>query len=247
MASSPSKSAENSNWREKSGGSASSNWREKSGGSASSSVNWSRSKSAGSSSDSRSQRAGTLSGGDGFWKSRTTPLSPDASVSPRGTSRQPAFNPLINQVTKKAVKVFHRGRVLSVNYERNFGFLAPADADPSLSCNVYFKVFPPGKQLTSTPTGGMFLIPGDVMEYELANDQHTRAHFARLRECKPRTVDDLVRYVKDLRTTAEVDPEIVLRDVTKCPVGFKLVLDCRHPSDKLLRNTLKLCHGKTPL
>jgi hypothetical protein len=234
MASSPSESAENSTWREKSGGSAST------------SVYWSRSKSAGSSSDSwRSQRAGTLSDGDGFWKSRTSPLSPDSSVSPRGTSRQPAFNPLISQVTKKAVKVFHRGRVLSVNYKKNFGFLAPADGETPVSCNVYFKVFPPGKQLTSTQTGGMFLIPGDVMEYELANDQHTGAHIARLRECKPRTVDDLVRYVKDLRTTAEVDPEIVLRDVTKCPVGFKLVLDCRHPSEKLLRNTLKLCHVLT--
>lgn len=90
----------------------------------------------------------------------------------------------------------------------------------------------------------MLLIPGDIMEFELSNghdnQQKFRAYFARSRECKPRTIDELVMYVKNLKITAEKHPEIVLRDVTKCPVGFKLVLDYQNPSSKLLGHTLKL-------
>ncbi|KAG0617383.1 hypothetical protein M758_5G185900 [Ceratodon purpureus] len=234
MAGSPnSRSAASSSkrWEKSAGGATSTPWRSSSAGS--SSENW------------RSQKS-VVSGGDGSWNSRTSglPVSPDSSVnSPRGASRKSALNQLTDQVSKKSAKVFLRGRVLTVNYERKFGFLAPSDGGTSAG-NVYFRVSAPGDQLTSTLTGGMLLIPGDTVEYELANSsdsQKSRAHFARLCDCKFRSVDELEMYVKNLTTTAEEHPELVLRDVTKCPVGFKLMLDYRYPSNELLGETLKLC------
>lgn len=82
------------------------------------------------------------------------------------------------------------------------------------------------------------------MEYELANyedSQKPRVAFARLCTCKPRKADELVKYVESLVASAKEHPESVLRDVTRCPTGFKLVLDFRNPPEKLLEHTLELC------
>lgn len=177
--------------------------------------------------------------------------SGDGSVS--RTPSKPRSNVLKNKAILKIAKIakvfrhrVHHGAVLCVDYEfKHCGFLKPV-AGESSARNVYFKLpDPAGAPMTTvTLTGGMRLIPGDVMDYayELAYNSHesrvSRAQFARLRDCKPRNVNELETYMASLLTTAKQHPEIVLRDITKCPAGFKLVLDYRNPSNDLLRHTL---------
>lgn len=88
------------------------------------------------------------------------------------------------------------------------------------------------------------LIKGDVMEY-LVNDDNKgsrpRAMFARLSQCERRTLEALVNYAKSLVDSAKVDTEIVLRTITKCPVGFLHVLDHPNPSLELVGLTLQIC------
>lgn len=201
----------------------SSSWRQKSAGGASSSLF--RAKHVSSSSSSSEQN----------WRKPKLAVAV-ASASPK--SNVPNLRPGIT----KPAKVFHHGVVLNVNYEKCFGFI---EGETSTS-NVHFKLPPPGDPTTgSTSTGGIRLIPGDVMEYELAtNSARPQAYVrvAKLRECKRRNVNELESYVASLVTASkELGLEKVLRVITKCSVAFMLVLNYDRPSHELIRRTLELC------
>lgn len=171
---------------------------------------------------------------------------PKLKLSSRGVLSSDGDGDSRSPVTPKFPKVFHYGAVLTVNYARGFGFLSPLqDGD---SPNVYFKVDEdPLAMSTPTLTGGIRLIPGDIMEYEVSrysnygNETAVRAHVARLRECKSRNAKELESYVDNLVAEAFERPETVLRVITKCSGAFKLVLDRRSPSDDLINDTLLLC------
>lgn len=173
-------------------------------------------------------------------ENRRKPKSKLAATSSGGDgSRSPA--------TPKLAKVFHLGTVLNVYYQKGFGFLSPlleGESRSASTSDVYFKLGDP-MESTATSTGGMLLIPGDIMEYKIGSNpafhDKPRAHIARLRECKPRNANELESYVDSLLTAAKQRPEVVLRVLTKCSIAFKLVLDCRAPSDELIQHTLQLC------
>lgn len=158
-----SKSAESSKWRRKSaGGSVSSPF------SRSKDIVGQTSSEVRSEDDWKPNLAVVLSGGGSDWNSH------DFSVSPFCTISKPKSNVLKNQLAiTKIAKVFHHGAVLSVDYEKHFGFLAPVAGESSAG-KVYFKLPPAVYQMTTTTTTatltrGMRLIRGDIMKYELAN------------------------------------------------------------------------------
>ena len=147
---------------------------------------------------------------------------------------------------------------MHIQADKCFGILSPiatpthpfhsgaaASASESTVVNnvgIHFRLGPDAA--SSTLTGGLMLIKGDVMEYLVTDDNkgsRPRALFARLSQCERRTLEALVNYAKSLVDSAKVDTETVLRTVTKCPVGFLHVLDHPNPSLELVGLTLQLC------
>lgn len=159
---------------------------------------------------------------------------------------------------QRSAETLQKGKVVHIQADKCFGILssiatpthplssgAAASASENTvvkSVDIHFRLGPDAA--SSTLTGGLMLIKGDVMEY-LVNDDNKgyrpRAVFARLSQCERRTLEALVNYAKSLVDSAKVDTEIVLRTITKCPVGFLLVLDHPNPSLELVGLTLQLC------
>jgi hypothetical protein len=188
----------------------------------------------------------------GYYKTRngdgSGTLRSDPSAAPRNT------RPVENQERRTFDNVLYYGTVSFVDYrsEKCYGWLTPSmpskthplDTGSSRKNDVNFKVDAPGAadQSTSTMTGGMLLIRGDTLEYvRMDNQRGPTTRRAKLYRCADRKMVEVLKYVKSLADTAQEHPDIVLRNVTRCPAPLEYVLAYDNPSDELLTHTLVLC------
>eukprot|EP01018_Ginkgo_biloba_P035956 Gb_31147 [translate_table: standard] len=127
----------------------------------------------------------------------------------------------------------HRGRISALVVKEGYGFLAPLGIKDQVK-GIYFRFGHNSK----TETGLLDLQLGDVLEFILnSNSEKQWATFARLLQCSQRTPEVLASYMDKLLLE---NPGKVLREVTKTPAGFLLVLNARKPSFDLVSSVLKL-------
>jgi hypothetical protein len=87
---------------------------------------------------------------------------------------------------------------------------------------------------------------GDLLEYvSNGNANCPAATYARLLRCGPRSPTSLEGYTSSLASAAVEAPDQVLRDVTRCPVGFEAVLQQPAPTPETKRAVLLLLEKVT--
>eukprot|EP01018_Ginkgo_biloba_P039118 Gb_11776 [translate_table: standard] len=139
----------------------------------------------------------------------------------------------------KASSALQIGEILTVILRENYGFMTPltGNAEAPQPNNVYFRCGDDSK----TETGLLEVEVGDVFQYSgNDNPDKPRAMYARLLECKRRSPLALGSYLDKLLSISADNPGKVIREITKCPVGFLLLLGLRKPPLIYASSVLKL-------
>ncbi|GLJ15080.1 hypothetical protein SUGI_0246490 [Cryptomeria japonica] len=125
------------------------------------------------------------------------------------------------------------GEISALIANENFGFIKVEGA----SQTVKFRHGDGSK----TDTGLLDLEIGDVLQFTLNdNAERPRAAYARLVQCRRRSPVVLDRYLHKLLCLCDDSPGKVVREITKCPVGFLLVLELRQPPQGVVCRVLVL-------
>ncbi|KAH9330189.1 hypothetical protein KI387_002297 [Taxus chinensis] len=231
---------------EKGGGSNSESWRRSRSDEAvswrnkSSTTNdtWSRTYGRGRSPQTSSwRRSSSSSSSEDSWRQRQPLNHSDVTGGVGGISRAPGMQ---------------RGKVVTLNLSEGYGFLAPIVRDVQQNSsynNLYFRL----GENSKSETGLFELQVGDVLEY-ISNDSNDspRILYACLLECKMRSLEDLLAYLDILLMHSVENPARVLREITKCPVGFLQILNYENPPLYFVRSVVELVriiseHNEAPL
>ncbi|XP_057823678.2 uncharacterized protein LOC131035924 isoform X2 [Cryptomeria japonica] len=129
------------------------------------------------------------------------------------------------------------GEILALHSNENFGFIKLEGASQDVKKDVKFRYGDGSK----TDTGLLDLEIGDVLQFTVNdNSDRPRAAYARLVQCTRRSPVALESYLDKLLGLCSDGPGKVLREITKCPVGFLLVLELRQPPQGLVTRVLEL-------